>query len=55
MVLTVELTAALARYQRALARAPSVAASLAKYTARVRAFLAWLEAAGRNPNLDGTR
>ncbi len=41
-VLSVELTAALARYQRALARAPLAAASRAKYTARVRGFLAWL-------------
>ncbi len=35
-VLSVELTAALARYQRALARAPLAAASRAKYTNRVR-------------------
>ena len=52
-VLSVELTAALARYQRALARAPLAAASRAKYTARVRGFLAWLGAAGRDPDRDG--
>jgi len=52
-VLSVEATAALARYQRALARAPLAAASRAKYTARVRGFLAWLDSAGRDPDLDG--
>jgi len=52
-VLSVELTAALARYQRALARAPLAAASRAKYTARVRGFLAWLGTPGRDPDLDG--
>ncbi len=54
-VLSVELTAALARYQRALARAPLAAASRAKYTARGRGFLAWLDTAGRDPDLDGDR
>jgi len=52
-VLSVEATAALARYQRTLARAPLAAASRAKYTARVRGFLAWLDTAGRDPDLDG--
>jgi len=52
-MLSVELTAALARYQRTLARAPLAAASRAKYTARVRGFLAWLDTAGRDPDLDG--
>jgi len=49
----VEATAALARYQRTLARAPLAAASRAKYTARVRGFLAWLDTSGRDPDLDG--
>lgn len=52
-VLSVEATAAIARYQRALAAAPLSAASRAKYVARVRGFLAWLEDAGRDPELDG--
>ena len=52
-MLSVEVTAALARYQRALARAPLAAASRAKYTARVRGFLSWLDTAGRDPDLDG--
>ena len=52
-LLSVELTAALTRYQRALSRAPLAAPPRAKYTARVRGFLAWLGAAGRDPDLDG--
>jgi len=51
-VLSVEATAALARYQRTLARAPLAAASRAEYTARVRGFLTWLDTAGRDPDLD---
>ncbi|MDN5749322.1 MAG: tyrosine-type recombinase/integrase [Pseudonocardia sp.] len=39
-----ELTAELARYQRALARAPLAGATRTKYVARVRGFLAWLAA-----------
>ena len=54
-MLSVEATAAMARYQRALAAAPLSAASRAKYVARVRRFLAWLETAGRDPELDGDR
>lgn len=42
-LLSVELTAELARYQRALAAAPLAATSRTKYIARVRGFLAWLD------------
>ena len=41
--LSVEATAALARYQRALGTAPLSAGSRAKYTARVRGYLLWLD------------
>ena len=44
MALPVELAAELARYQRALARAPLAGATRAKYVARVRGFLVWLAA-----------
>jgi len=52
--LSVELTAALARYQRSLAGAPLAAASRAKYVTRVRGFLAWLDATvDLDPDRDG--
>jgi len=44
-MLSVELTAALARYQRALAPAPLSPGTRTKYIARVRGFLAWLDTA----------
>ena len=43
--LPVQLAAELARYQRALARAPLAGATRTKYVARVRGFLVWLAAA----------
>lgn len=51
--LSVELTAALVRYQRALAGAPLAPASKAKYIARVRGFLAWLDTGGYDTAVDG--
>jgi len=53
VLLSVKVTAALARYQRTLARAPLAAASRTEYTARVRGFLAWLETGGRDLDLYG--
>ncbi|WP_298800455.1 tyrosine recombinase XerC [uncultured Pseudonocardia sp.] len=52
-LLSVELTAALAGYQRALTAAPLSASSRRKYAARVRGFLIWLDTAQTDPDLDG--
>lgn len=52
-LLSVELTAALTRYQRALTAAPLAPPSRAKYVARVRGFLVWLDGAGLDPAVDG--
>lgn len=52
-LLSVERTAALAGYQRTLATAPLSAGSRAKYVARVRGFLAWLDTTDYAPEVDG--
>lgn len=52
-VLSVESTAELARYQRALAAAPLSAGSRAKYAARVRSYLHWLDTSAIGEEVHG--